>query len=292
MKLISDAARDLIVAEEVSSKAAYEARYQKPEWPGGGSGITIGIGYDVGAGVRSTAQLRADWGLRIPESMIAALEPCIGVTGERAHGMLAGVRSQVNVPWAAAIDVFDAVDVPRWYNICTKALPNFETLPLDCKGVLLSLAYNRGPSFTNTGDRYTEMRAIKAHMIAKEFAKIPAEFRSMKRIWPQQSMRGLVLRREHEARLFEQGLAAPAAAAEPALSGNATIAVRGTVKSAGLNMRAGASGVSAIVETLSQGATMEIIGEQANGATLWLHVNVLSGKSGWVVADYVNTAAA
>ncbi len=206
MKLISDAARDLIVAEEVSSRATYEARFQKPEWPGGASGITIGIGYDVGAGVRNVAQLRADWGLRIPESMIAALESCVGITGASAQPMLAGVRQRVSVPWDAAIDVFDAVDVPRWYNICVKALSNFEMLPPDCKGVLLSLAYNRGASFDKDGDRYTEMRTIKAHMIAKEFAKIPAELRSMKRIWPQRSMRGLVLRREHEARLFEQGM--------------------------------------------------------------------------------------
>lgn len=206
VKLISDAARDLIVSEEVSSKATYEARYQRPEWPGGGSGITIGIGYDVGAGVRNSGQLRADWGNRIPDSMIEVLVPCIGVTGESAARLLAGIRPSVNVPWVAAIDVFDAVDVPRWYAICVKALPNFDLLSLDCKGVLLSLAYNRGASFAKDGDRYTEMRAIKTHMIAKAFDKIPAELRAMKRLWPSQSMRGLVLRREHEARLFEQGL--------------------------------------------------------------------------------------
>lgn len=205
-KLISDAARDLIVAEEVSSKATYEARYQRPEWPGGASGVTIGIGYDVGAGVATKAQLRADWGGRIPPAMIAALEPCIGVTGGNAQAMLASVRAKVSVPWAAAIDVFDAVDVPRWYAICAKALPNFESLSLDCKGVLLSLAYNRGPSFAADGDRYIEMRAIKAHMGAKNFAKIPAELRSMRRLWTSKSNRGVSIRREHEAQLFERGL--------------------------------------------------------------------------------------
>lgn len=209
MKLISDAARDLIVAEEVSSKSTYEARYQRPEWPGGMSGITIGIGYDIGAGVRSAGQLRADWGNRIPDRMIEALVPCIGVTGERARQMLGIVRDKVIVPWDAAIGVFDAVDVPRWYAICKAALPNFEMLSPDCKGVLVSLAYNRGASFDKDGDRYTEMRAIKIHMSQRDFGKIPAELRSMKRLWPMQSMRGLVLRREHEAQLFEQGLKVP-----------------------------------------------------------------------------------
>lgn len=207
-KLISDTARDLIVAEEVSSQKTYEARYRQPEWPGGASGITIGIGYDVGAGVRNATQLRADWGNRISDRMIDALIPCIGVTGGRAQQMLSSVRDKVSVPWAAAIGVFDSVDVPRWYATCKAALPNFESLSLDCKGVLLSLAYNRGASFSKDGDRYIEMRAIRAHMATKSFSLIPDELRSMRRLWTTQSNRGVSLRREHEARLFEQGLRA------------------------------------------------------------------------------------
>lgn len=281
--MISPEARDLIVAEEVSSEATYKARYQRPEWPGGGSGVTIGIGYDVGAGVKNVAQLRADWGGRIPDVMIAALESCIGVTGERAHAMLAEARQRVSVPWSAAIEVFDTVDVPRWYAICARALPNFESLSLDCKGVLVSLTYNRGASFGKDGDRYSEMRAIKAHMIAKTFARIPVELRSMKRLWPSQSMRGLVFRREHEAQLFERGLKATTVLPAP------TPSVRkGTVTSPGLNMRVNASATSAIVETLVNGAVVEIVGEpQMNGSTKWIHVNVLSGKSGWVAARFV-----
>lgn len=205
-KLISDEARDLIVESEVSSRRAYENRYHHPEWPQGQSGITIGIGYDIGAGVKTRDQLWNDWRGRIPDAMIAALEPCIGVTGENAHALLSRVRSRVDVPWDAAIDVFDHVDVPRWYATCAHHLPNFDALSLDCRGALLSLAYNRGPSFEHDGDRYKEMRLIKAHMTAKQFASIPGDIRSMKRHWPQQSMRGLVLRREHEARLFEKGL--------------------------------------------------------------------------------------
>lgn len=45
---ISQRAIALIVGCEVSGKANYEARYQRPVWPKGLSGITIGIGYDVG----------------------------------------------------------------------------------------------------------------------------------------------------------------------------------------------------------------------------------------------------
>lgn len=215
MALISKEAEDLIVAEEVSSQKTYEARYRRPEWPGGRSGVTIGIGYDVGAGVRDAAQLRHDWAGKIPDAMIEALVPCIGVTGEAAHALLAQVRGRVDVPWSAAIGVFEDVDVPRWHGICAGALPNFGELSLDCKGALVSLAYNRGASFDHAGDRYSEMRSIKAHMIARRFYRIPAEFRGMKRLWPNPSERGLPLRREHEARLFEHGLAASAPAIAP-----------------------------------------------------------------------------
>ena len=204
--LISQDAVDLIVAEEVTGEQTYNKRYRHPEKPGGGSGVTVGIGYDVGAGVKNKAQLHADWDGHIPDAMIVALEPCIGVTGDRARQLLHKVRDKVDVPWEAAMAVFDQVDVPRWYNICKQHLPNFEELSLDCRGVLVSLAYNRGPSFDTAGDRYREMRDIKVNMEARHFSLIPADLRSMKRLWTTASVRGVALRREHEARLFEKGL--------------------------------------------------------------------------------------
>lgn len=207
MTLISQESEALIVSSEIGSRKDYEARYFRPEWPQGQSGITIGIGYDVGAGVKDKQQLHADWDGHIPAPMIKALEPCIGVTDERAHDMLAKVRPLVSVSWDAAMTVFETVDIPRWYGICKATLPNFDELPPDCRGALVSLAYNRGSSFRLQGARYSEMRLIRTAMIDKTFKAIPAAFRSMKRLWQTPSVRGLVIRREHEAQLFEKGLA-------------------------------------------------------------------------------------
>lgn len=204
--LIADEARDLIIAEEVSSKTTYNKRYRHPEWPGGASGITIGIGYDVGAGVSNKVQLHKDWDGKIPKAMVMALEPCIGVTGRRAAKLLPSVGAKVDVPWETAISVFDEVDVPRWHEMCRKALPNFDALSALCKGALVSLAYNRGNCFSKKGPRYTEMRNICDLMAKKDFNKIPAEFRKMRRLWTNKSNRGVSLRREHEACLFEKGL--------------------------------------------------------------------------------------
>jgi hypothetical protein len=202
---ISQKAIDLIIREEVSSEAVYRKRYTRPEWPGVQSGVTIGIGYDVG--YSTPARLRADWKGRIPDAMIAALSRACGVTGGSAEGLTRQLRSQVFVPWEAAISNFEDVVLPRWVKTVTDKLPNCDKLPPDCLGALVSLAYNRGPSFNNAGDRYREMRAIKALMASQNFAGIPAQFRSMKRIWA--TVPGLQKRREREAQLFEQGLRAP-----------------------------------------------------------------------------------
>lgn len=204
MITISQDAIDLIVAEEVSSEATYKARYQHPEWPGGESGITIGIGYDVG--YASPEGLRADWTTLIPQAMVETLSEVVGLKREAAHARLGHVRPLVTVPWDAAMKVFISHDVPKWIGIVERALPNCDKLSPDCLGALVSLAYNRGPSFSKDGDRYEEMRNIKNWMTHEGFKFIPNEFRKMKRHWPQRSMRGVVLRREHEARLFERGL--------------------------------------------------------------------------------------
>lgn len=198
--MISQAAVDLIVAAEVTSRATYEKKYQHPEWPGGQSGITIAIGYDVG--YATEAKLRSDWTGRLSPEMIGALIPCCGVTGAAANAILARVRPLVTVPWAPAMEVFNKIDEPSWEARVCAAISGANKLPPDCLGALTSLAYNRGASFNQPGDRYTEMRNIRAAIMAGRLKDVPAQFRSMKRLWTN----GLVERREAEARLWEKGL--------------------------------------------------------------------------------------
>lgn len=207
---ISQAAFDLIVNSEVSSRATYEKDYRRPELPGGQSGITVGIGYDCGQ--TTAAVIRKDWQGKIPDAMVDALCATAGLKAGAAAKALAKVRATVDVPWGAAVDVFSNVSIPKYLAFTRGGLPNFDELSPDCKGVLLSLVYNRGASFSKTGDRYREMRNIKAHMAARRFDRIPAELRSMKRLWTTASVRGVAIRREVEARLFEQGLKAAKAA--------------------------------------------------------------------------------
>jgi hypothetical protein len=212
---ISREAFDEIVNSETSGRKSYELNCRRPIRPGGASGITVGIGYDCG--YSSAATICADWGGKIAPAMVDALASVAGLTGRAAQAQLGKVRPLVLIEWDAAIAVFCETSLPKYLALTRKALPNFDLLPPSCRGVLTSLVYNRGASFSAQGARYQEMRAIKAHMIAKVFDRIPAELRKMKRLWTAPAVRGVALRREREARLFEAGLAGKEKAPEQAL---------------------------------------------------------------------------
>jgi hypothetical protein len=199
---ISAAAFDLIVLFEVSGQTTYERKYRHPVWPGGASGVTIAVGYDVG--YATNVQLHADWDGAIDSDMVAALKRALKVTGQAAHA-LASQLAGVDVPWSAASAVHREKVLPRWVGIVERALLNTVAIGPDCLGALVSLTYNRGASFSKQGDRYAEMRAIKSDMQARDFASIPGRLRSMKRLWP--DVAGLQIPREKEAKLFERGLA-------------------------------------------------------------------------------------
>lgn len=201
----SQAAFDLLVAEEVSSEAVYKRKYRRPEWPGEQSGATIGIGYDLGQTPKNI--IIEDWKGRVPQSMLDAMVSASGATGTKGKAATARIKKLVDIPWETALAVHEEKVVPRWESTLQKALPNTSRLTPDCFGALLSLTFNRGPSFSTPGDRYREMRAIKKHMENEDFRSIPAELRAMKRLWPNSS--GLRKRRDTEARMFERGLSAP-----------------------------------------------------------------------------------
>lgn len=197
---ISLAAIEEIIFEEDSSEWYYLKHFQHPEWPGGASGVTIALGYDLG--YANADKIHHDFDGLIPDEMIRVLISVVGITGTRAHDAMLRVRSLVTIPWSAALQVFLKKDMPTWIATVKHILPNSDKLGPTCLGVLVSLAYNRGASFDKTGDRYSEMRGIKAAMATQNFAAIPHLFRSMARLWTG----GVHDRRLREAILFEKGL--------------------------------------------------------------------------------------
>lgn len=208
---ISQASFDLIVASEVGSKATFKKKFRRPEWPQGRSGITVAIGYDLG--YATPRKIRDDWSHLVPPAMLAAMVRCSGVTGADAEALLPAVHDLILIEWDQAIEVFEDTDIPEWTEKVCKTIPGAADLPPDCLGALVSLAYNRGIGcFTLDGDRYREGRAIRAHVVSGDLAKVPAEIRSMSRLWPGKNERGLPIRREKEALLWESGFLDPSRA--------------------------------------------------------------------------------
>ncbi len=190
----------LIEYYEVGGAGTYNSR---PVWPGGASGLTIGIGYDLG--YANTAQIATDW-LAVSPAIQIRLQSYAGRTGASAHVLLAAAQDII-IPWGLAKRVFEETDIPRASALTAQAFQNTDQLSPDSFGALVSLVFNRGASMTDTspGNRL-EMREIRDAMQAAEFNPIPDLIRSMKRLWQGRGLDGLLARRDAEAALFEKGL--------------------------------------------------------------------------------------
>lgn len=200
---ISLSAYNLILTAEVTSQAVYNKRYRRPTWPRGKSGITIGIGYDVG--YASAEEINNDWQV-LGAEMVAQLQAVRGLKGASAQAAL-GQLANVDVPWDVAVNVHQQFVIPRWVSSVQRALPNTTQLNPDSLGALVSLTYNRGTAiYSLPGDRYSEGRAIRQAMQNENFTVIPGLIRSMSRLWTGPDERGLPIRRENEAKLFMAGM--------------------------------------------------------------------------------------
>ena len=201
---MSPASVDMMMTFEIGGRAAYDRQFSKPVWPGFQSGVVIGAGYDLGYTSRDDFQ--TDWSASLKPQDFERLTAVLGVTGEPAKALAASL-SDIQIPWEAAESVFRNRTLIKYAAQMERAFPNARELPPDCYGALVSLIYNRGPGMS--GEKRTEMRAIRDQMEKKNFAGIPEQLRAMKRLWPELS--GLQQRRETEAILFERGLAGQAA---------------------------------------------------------------------------------
>lgn len=185
--------KELIFDFETGGEAEYN-RWPHPEYPGGASGVTWGIGYDAHQNRR--AIILEDWhGLGAePVDRLADTQPYAGhAAREQAHEV-----RDITVPWGPASDVFLKVDLSRTYEQCVRAFPGFEELKPTARDALISLVFNRGPSMTGPSRR--EMRAIRDMVPQRDYEGIAGELRAMKRVWRGMSIyEGMARRRDAEA---------------------------------------------------------------------------------------------
>ena len=196
--IISQKGLDQLVRHEISSESYYRRYLSVPVFPGGGSGVTIGIGYDLG--YNSKSQIRRDWLGKIPDIALDRLAKVAGLKGEDARREVSQL-SGISIPLDAARTVFYASVLTRYAAKTRSVYGGVEMIPADAQAGILSLVYNRGASMS--GPRRREMKAIAGLVIKMDQNGIAGEIRAMKRLWEAKGLDGLLLRREEEATLVE-----------------------------------------------------------------------------------------
>jgi len=196
-QLLPARAVDLIIAFEIGSQAAYTATYERPIWPGAASGVTVGIGYDLG--YQSAQVIALDW---FAHPRVDRLQTAAGITGTSARTHARSL-TDITVRWDLAREVFDQTMLLKYWRTTRRVFghQHFDMLPANAQGALTSLVFNRGGSMT--GDKRVEMRAIRDTCLpAQDVACIARFIRAMKRIWIGTTIqRGMDRRRDAEADL-------------------------------------------------------------------------------------------
>jgi hypothetical protein len=192
---VSQSGLDLLVAFEVSSPAYYAKKLRRPCWPGGESGVTIGIGYDVG--VTSAKQIEQDWRGQLTDEAVDRLLTVQSITGVRAK-QLARDLSDVDVAFDIAQTVFYRCTVPQFARRTLDVYPRVDRLPPDAQAMVLSLVYNRGTRLS--GSRRQHMAALKPLIARGDLAAMAGQFELMTELWP--DVPGLCARRRKEAAMI------------------------------------------------------------------------------------------
>jgi GH24 family phage-related lysozyme (muramidase) len=204
MKLNEASMRLILQFEVGGGEGYYNKKLKNPTWPGEASGVTIGVGYDLGF---NTAEvIKANWQPHLGIPTTLRLAKCAGKTGTAARDLVTSVRDIV-ISWKAASTVYEGLTIPRFWKNTVKTFPGVEALHPNCQGALLSLVFNRGTAMD--GDRRTEMRTIRDLVLNEDYERIADQIRSMKRLWVGTSIElGMSRRRDAEANLVLSALEA------------------------------------------------------------------------------------
>ena len=213
MLTISNNSIEKIIDAEISSEAYYNKFLAAPSWPTGQSGVTVGIGYDLGYNTKS--QIRADWQGLVNANILAYMQSVAGLKGLAAKSK---TTKLFKVPLDVARKVFTEKTLPRFISDTLIAYPDANQLTPNAFGALVMLVFNRGNSFGTMGkpswNSRKEMRELAPLITAKNYPAIAAKIREMKRLWDglddvnlkrsesEQRISALLLRRDVEADLI------------------------------------------------------------------------------------------
>jgi GH24 family phage-related lysozyme (muramidase) len=200
MKSPSPKALALILEYEVGGgKSYYEKYLAKSTWPGGASGMTLGIGVDCGYYTPTELEKLFSF---LPKAQLEIVKGASGKTGQAGKAYTQKYKnSGIVIPWDKALKIFNELIWTKFAKLAERAFPGLDRLCDDAYGAIVSLVFNRGSSLT--GDSRLEMRNIRDLVPKKDYKGIAKEFRKMKRIWQGKGLDGLLARRDAEASLVE-----------------------------------------------------------------------------------------
>lgn len=192
---VDPAVVELVVRWEIGSQAQYVRKYQGVICPGGASGPTIGIGFDLGT--QTPAEIRAAWGWH-PD--VDRLVTASGQVGPERCAAWRAAQRDIRVSYDDALRVFATHDWPRYMAMAARAYrAGWTDLTPNHQRALGGNGYNRGFSFI--GSRRTEMRVVRDTCVPSNQAPCTAEqLRASCRVWAGTAIyNGLCARRRGEA---------------------------------------------------------------------------------------------
>jgi GH24 family phage-related lysozyme (muramidase) len=187
-----------VINFESGGQSYYNNYLKRVCWPGGASGLTIGIGADLG--YMSKEEFQKYFEKYYDSSSANKLKSTIGLKGTTAKSKLSSVKG-IQLSWQDAMEAFVQWTLPKFWKLTSALWPGLEELEEKAQIALVSLVFNRGAS--TTGSSRSEMRNIKPLVLKKDYEGIAKEIRSMKRLWEGKNLEGLIKRREEEAKMIE-----------------------------------------------------------------------------------------
>lgn len=186
---------DLIIFQEVTSQEYYDQKLKRPIWPGGESGVTIGVGYDLG--FVNELEFQLDWGRILTPTEMNILKKYLGKKGKICKEYL---PINVSIGYHSAKNVFFRTSLRRAAIRAASVYPELETLHPYEQTAIVGLVYNRGSSLR--GERRKEMADLVQAIKDDDDKVISSLIRQMKRLWGKE-LRGLQLRRDLEAKYVD-----------------------------------------------------------------------------------------
>jgi len=198
--------REAVLKRSADFLVAAEDLPAHPYWPGGESGITIGVGWDLGQ--HSESELLHAWA-GLDRATLRQFEEAIQKRGRAAASLVPQLKL-IDVPREISLSVFRSSLEHSYYPMTLRLFPGAEMLPTEVQVALLSVVFNRGvllgrdPDWSKAKevDRRWEIRRLQADVKQRDLFAIYIHLGTMKRLWEKSGTRGLLYRRRDEQHLI------------------------------------------------------------------------------------------